>query len=123
MRCLHHMLESNAYIRCLNVCNNSPINTCMHCCTLVPACCCCCSVGRTSTVFVGDPDQLAPIGPGRPFAAVLAAGLWPSIDLKQIYRTAAGSSIITSAHAVNRGAVWGLVDGIWRALLRQLANL
>jgi hypothetical protein len=47
----------------------APPGSCCCCC-----CCCCCSVGSTSTVLVGDPDQLAPIGPGRPFAAVLAAG-------------------------------------------------
>jgi exodeoxyribonuclease V alpha subunit len=72
-------------------------------------------------VYVGDPDQLEPIGPGRPFAAVLAAGLWPSIDLKQIFRTAAGSSIIRAAHAVNKGTVSGVANGIWR--LCSLARL
>jgi hypothetical protein len=126
--------------RSLTVFPLSPL-TCTHCCTAWPllllllplqcsphlhsadkhlhsllhpgaCCCCCCSVSSTSTVLVGDPDQLAPIGPGRPCAALLAAGLWPSIDLKQIYRTGAGSSIIRAAHAVNKGAVWGLAKGI-----------
>jgi exodeoxyribonuclease V alpha subunit len=58
---------------------------------------------RTSLLLVGDPDQLPPVGPGRPFAAALAAGLLPCIDLRQIYRSAAGSAIVKVAHAINQG--------------------
>jgi exodeoxyribonuclease V alpha subunit len=57
----------------------------------------------TSLLLVGDPDQLPPVGPGRPFAAALAAGLLPCIDLRQIYRSAAGSAIVKAAHAINKG--------------------
>jgi hypothetical protein len=54
-------------------------------------------------MLVGDPDQLPPVGPGQPVADALAEGLLPCIDLRQIYRTAANSRIVTSAHAINRG--------------------
>lgn len=54
-------------------------------------------------MLVGDPDQLPPVGPGQPVADALAEGLLPCIDLRQIYRTAANSAIVTSAHAINRG--------------------
>jgi ATP-dependent exoDNAse (exonuclease V) alpha subunit len=62
-----------------------------------------CRRQRTSLLLVGDPDQLPPVGPGRPFAAALAAGLLPCIDLRQIYRSAAGSAIVKAAHAINQG--------------------
>lgn len=54
-------------------------------------------------MLVGDPDQLPPVGAGQPVADALAEGLLPCIDLRQIYRTAANSAIVTSAHAINRG--------------------
>lgn len=71
-----------------------PCHRCCHC----P-----CSRPRASLLLVGDPDQLPPVGPGRPFAAALAAGLLPSIDLRCIYRSAAGSAIVKAAHAINQG--------------------
>jgi exodeoxyribonuclease V alpha subunit len=64
---------------------------------------CLCRRPRTSLLLVGDPDQLPPVGPGRPFAAALAAGLLPCIDLRQIYRSAAGRDIVKAAHAINQG--------------------
>jgi exodeoxyribonuclease V alpha subunit len=54
-------------------------------------------------LLVGDPDQLPPVGPGRPLAAALAAKLLPCLDLRHIYRSAAGSAIIQAAHAINQG--------------------
>jgi hypothetical protein len=54
-------------------------------------------------LLVGDTDQLPPVGPGLPIAAALAEGMLPSIDLRQIYRSAANSAIVTSAHAINQG--------------------
>lgn len=54
-------------------------------------------------MLVGDPDQLPPVGAGQPVADALAEGMLPCIDLRQIYRTAANSAIVTSAHAINKG--------------------
>lgn len=54
-------------------------------------------------VLVGDPDQLPPVSAGQPVADALAEGLLPCVDLRQIYRTAANSAIVASAHAINKG--------------------
>ena len=53
-------------------------------------------------IFVGDGDQLPPVGPGEPLLQMLDAGL-PQVRLKQIYRQAANSGIITAAHSVLHG--------------------
>jgi exodeoxyribonuclease V alpha subunit len=52
---------------------------------------------------VGDADQLAPVGAGKPFAELIAAGLVPFARLTHIFRQAAGSMIVQGAHAVRRG--------------------
>jgi exodeoxyribonuclease V alpha subunit len=54
-------------------------------------------------VLVGDADQLAPVGAGKPFAELIAAGLVPTARLTHIFRQAAGSMIVQGAHAVRRG--------------------
>lgn len=55
-------------------------------------------------MLVGDPDQLPPVGPGRPFVAALAAGVLPVVDLRTVFRSAANGAIVGAAHAVNAGA-------------------
>jgi exodeoxyribonuclease V alpha subunit len=57
----------------------------------------------THVVFVGDADQLPPIGAGKPFEDLIAAELVPVVRLTQIFRQAARSMITTAAHEVNRG--------------------
>lgn len=57
----------------------------------------------THVVFVGDADQLPPIGAGKPFADLITAGLVPVTRLRHIFRQAARSMITTAAHAVNQG--------------------
>jgi exodeoxyribonuclease V alpha subunit len=54
-------------------------------------------------VLVGDADQLAPVGAGKPFAELIAAELVPTARLTHIFRQAAGSMIVQGAHAVRRG--------------------
>jgi exodeoxyribonuclease V alpha subunit len=54
-------------------------------------------------VFVGDADQLAPVGAGKPFADMVASEVVPTIRLRHIFRQAAGSMIVQGAHAVRRG--------------------
>jgi exodeoxyribonuclease V alpha subunit len=54
-------------------------------------------------VFVGDADQLPPIGAGKPFEDLIAAGVAPVVRLTQIFRQAARSMITTAAHEINRG--------------------
>jgi len=57
----------------------------------------------THIVFVGDADQLPPIGAGKPFDDLLESGICPVVRLSQIFRQAARSMITTAAHEINRG--------------------
>jgi exodeoxyribonuclease V alpha subunit len=57
----------------------------------------------TSIVLVGDADQLAPVGAGKPFAELVASNLVPTTRLSHIFRQAAGSMIVQGAHAIRRG--------------------
>jgi exodeoxyribonuclease V alpha subunit len=59
---------------------------------------------RTHVVLVGDADQLAPVGAGKPFAELVAAKAVPVAELTHIFRQAAGSMIVRGAHAVRHGA-------------------
>ena len=58
---------------------------------------------RTHVVLVGDADQLAPVGAGKPFAELVEAGTAPVARLTHIFRQAAGSMIVRGAHAVRHG--------------------
>ena len=57
----------------------------------------------THVVFVGDADQLPPIGAGKPFEDLIASGIAPVVRLNQIFRQAARSMITTAAHEINGG--------------------
>jgi exodeoxyribonuclease V alpha subunit len=59
--------------------------------------------GRTHVVLVGDADQLAPVGAGKPFAELVESGLVPTARLAHIFRQAAGSMIVQGAHAIRAG--------------------
>lgn len=62
------------------------------------------AVGRDSHVLlVGDADQLAPVGAGKPFAELVESGSVPTVRLNHIFRQAAGSMIVQGAHAIRRG--------------------
>jgi len=54
-------------------------------------------------IFVGDPDQLPPVGPGFPFGDMLRSGMLPTVRLTEIFRQAQQSLIVMNAHRVNRG--------------------
>jgi exodeoxyribonuclease V alpha subunit len=57
----------------------------------------------THVVFVGDADQLPPIGAGKPFEDLIVSGIAPVVRLSQIFRQAAKSMITTAAHEINGG--------------------
>ena len=57
----------------------------------------------TRMIFVGDPDQLPPVGPGFPFSDMLRSGVLPAIRLTEIFRQAQQSLIVMNAHRVNQG--------------------
>ena len=54
-------------------------------------------------IFVGDPDQLPPVGPGFPFWDCLRSEVLPSVHLTEIFRQARESLIVMNAHRVNQG--------------------
>jgi exodeoxyribonuclease V alpha subunit len=57
----------------------------------------------THLVFVGDADQLPPIGAGKPFEDLIESGIAPVVRLTQIFRQAARSMSTTAAHEINQG--------------------
>jgi len=57
----------------------------------------------THVVFVGDADQLPPIGAGKPFEDLIDSEAVPVVRLTQIFRQAARSMITTAAHEINQG--------------------
>jgi exodeoxyribonuclease V alpha subunit len=57
----------------------------------------------THVVFVGDADQLPPIGAGRPFDDLIDSGVAPVVRLTMIWRQATHSMIVTAAHEINQG--------------------
>lgn len=54
-------------------------------------------------VFVGDQDQLPPVGPGQVLKDLLASKAIPTVELTNVYRQADGSSIIELAHQMKAG--------------------
>lgn len=58
---------------------------------------------RKRLIFVGDPDQLHPVGPGYPFRDMLRSGVIPTVRLTEIFRQAQQSLIVMNAHRVNKG--------------------
>ena len=54
-------------------------------------------------VLVGDADQLAPVGAGKPFAELVSTRAVPVAELTHIFRQAAGSMIVRGAHEVRQG--------------------
>ncbi|HSO56727.1 MAG TPA: ATP-dependent RecD-like DNA helicase [Paenisporosarcina sp.] len=54
-------------------------------------------------IFVGDQDQLPPVGPGQVLKDLLASKRIPTVELTDIYRQSAGSSIIELAHQMKKG--------------------
>ncbi len=58
---------------------------------------------QTHLVLVGDADQLAPVGAGKPFAELVGSGVVPTTRLTHIFRQAADSMIVQGAHAIRRG--------------------
>lgn len=58
---------------------------------------------NTSLVFVGDIDQLPPVGPGYVLGDLIKSGVVPVSELKKIYRQEGESQIIRNAHRVRDG--------------------
>ena len=60
---------------------------------------------RAALLIVGDIDQLPSVGPGQVLADVIASGAVPVVRLTEVFRQAAASWIIVSAHRINQGSM------------------
>ncbi|MCK1326486.1 exodeoxyribonuclease V alpha subunit [Bradyrhizobium sp. GM5.1] len=58
---------------------------------------------NAAVIFVGDVDQLAAVGPGQALSDMIASGALPVVHLTEVFRQAAESQIIQSAHRINAG--------------------
>jgi exodeoxyribonuclease V alpha subunit len=56
-------------------------------------------------LIVGDIDQLPSVRPGEVLADVIASGAVPVVRLTEVFRQAAQSRIITSAHKIDQGSI------------------
>lgn len=57
----------------------------------------------TQILFIGDPDQLPPVGPGDFFRDLMESGAVPVYRLNKIFRQGKESLIIKYAHQINSG--------------------
>ena len=60
---------------------------------------------NAALLIVGDIDQLPSVGPGQVLADVIASHAVPVVRLTEVFRQAAQSRIITSAHRINQGTM------------------
>src|SRR5499426_4166075 len=60
---------------------------------------------KAALVIVGDIDQLPSVGPGQILADVISSGAVPVVRLTEVFRQAAQSRIITTAHRINQGSI------------------
>ena len=56
-----------------------------------------------SRLLVGDVDQLPSVGPGMVLGNIIDSGVVPVVRLTEVFRQAAHSRIITTAHRLNEG--------------------
>ena len=57
----------------------------------------------TRLIFTGDADQLPPVGAGNVLRDMIASECITVIRLKEIFRQAEGSGIVTNSHLINSG--------------------
>ena len=54
-------------------------------------------------VFIGDADQLPPVGAGNVLDDLISSAAFPVVRLDQIFRQSEESAIVTNAHRINSG--------------------
>ena len=72
---------------------------------------------KAALLIVGDIDQLPSVGPGQVLADIIASGAVPVVRLTEVFRQAAASRIIVSAHRINQGQIPDLGQAGWRQRL------
>jgi exodeoxyribonuclease V alpha subunit len=65
---------------------------------------------RASLMLVGDVDQLQSVGPGSVLQDLIDCGVVPVVRLTEVFRQAAGSQIIVTAHRIRRGLMPELIQ-------------
>jgi exodeoxyribonuclease V alpha subunit len=60
---------------------------------------------NAALLIVGDIDQLPSVGPGQILADIIASAAVSVVRLTEVFRQAAKSRIITSAHRINQGLI------------------
>jgi exodeoxyribonuclease V alpha subunit len=60
---------------------------------------------HAALLIVGDIDQLPSVGPGQVLADIISSNTVPVVRLTEVFRQAARSQIITSAHKINQGSI------------------
>lgn len=65
---------------------------------------------RTRLIMVGDSNQLPSVGAGNILRDLISGGRVPTVELKEIFRQAAQSLIVTNAHRIVRGEMPVLND-------------
>ncbi len=58
---------------------------------------------NSGLIMVGDVDQLPSVGPGNALRDLIDSGVVPVVRLTEVFRQAATSKIITSAHLIRQG--------------------
>ena len=58
---------------------------------------------HAALLLVGDIDQLPSVGPGQVLADIIGSGAIPVVRLTDVFRQAATSRIVASAHRINAG--------------------
>ena len=60
---------------------------------------------KSALLIVGDIDQLPSVGPGQVLADIIASGAVPVVRLTEVFRQAAKSQIVITAHRINQGSM------------------
>lgn len=61
-------------------------------------------------IMVGDSDQLPSVGAGNLLKDIIDSGIVPTVELKEIFRQAQQSKIVTNAHKIVNGEIPDLKD-------------
>jgi exodeoxyribonuclease V alpha subunit len=65
---------------------------------------------KARLILVGDADQLPSVGPGLVLGDIIRSGMIPVVHLREIFRQAGDSRIISGAHSINRGEIPDIME-------------
>lgn len=59
----------------------------------------------TKLIFIGDSDQLPPVGAGDTLRDMIKSEVIPTVRLDEVFRQSEGSGIVIAAHKINKGEI------------------